>query len=222
MDVRYIKKVEHWRIDALKLWCWRRLFRVPWTARRSNQSILKEINPKYSLEGLMLKLKLLYFGHLMKRASSLEKTLLLGKTEGKRRRRWQRTRRLDDSCQLTQWTWVWARSRRLWRTGKPGVLQSMGSQRVRRDWVTEHQEYFFCRLQDCCSSFFCCLPPVSEVGPVTFASIPWIVGLTASVVTWNCPDYWPGPPPFLCACHFPVSIRVCSLLVWVLLLLFSR
>ena len=80
------KKAEHQRINALKLWCWRRLFRVPWTARRSNQSILKEINPEYSLEGLMLQLKLQYFGHLMRRADSLEKTLMLGKIEGGRRR----------------------------------------------------------------------------------------------------------------------------------------
>ena len=80
------KKAECWRIDAFKLWCWRRLLRVPWTARRSNQSILKEINPEYSLEGLMLKLKLQSFGHLMRRTDSLEKTLMLGKTEGRRRR----------------------------------------------------------------------------------------------------------------------------------------
>ena len=81
-----IKKAEHQRIDAFELWCWRRLLRVPWTERRSNQSILKEISPKYSLEGLMLKLKLQYFGHLMRRADSFEKTLMLGKTEGRRRR----------------------------------------------------------------------------------------------------------------------------------------
>ena len=80
------KKAESQRIDAFELWCWRRLLRVPWTARRSNQSILKEINPEYSSEGLMLKLKLQYFGHLMQRADSLEKTLMLGKTEGRRRR----------------------------------------------------------------------------------------------------------------------------------------
>ena len=85
-----IKKAEFWRIDAFELWCWRRLLRVPWTARRQNQSILKEINPKYSLERLMLKLKLQYFDHLMWRADSLEKTLMLGKIEGRRRRRWQR------------------------------------------------------------------------------------------------------------------------------------
>ena len=90
-----IKKVEGWRIDAFKLWCWRRLLRVPWTTRRSNQSILKEINSAYSLEGLRLKPKLQYFGHLMRKDDSLEKTLILGKIEGKRRRGRQRMRRLD-------------------------------------------------------------------------------------------------------------------------------
>ena len=90
-----IKKAEDWRIDAFELWCWRRLLRVPWTARRSNQSILKEISPKYSLEELMLKLKLQYFGHLMGRTDSLEKTLMLGKIEGGRRRGWQRMRWLN-------------------------------------------------------------------------------------------------------------------------------
>ena len=93
-----IKKTERWRIDACKLWCWRRLLRVPWTARRSNQSTLKEINPEYSLEGLMLKLE--YFGHLMGGADSLEKTLMLGKIEGKRRRGWQRIRQLDGTINL--------------------------------------------------------------------------------------------------------------------------
>ena len=90
-----IKKAEHWKIDAFELWCWRRLLRVPWTARRSNQSILKEISPGYSLEGLMLKLRLQYFGHRMRRADSFEKTLMLGKTEGRRRRGWQKMRWLD-------------------------------------------------------------------------------------------------------------------------------
>ena len=90
-----IKKAERGRIDAFEVWCWRRLLRVPWTARRSNQSILKEISPGYSLEGLMLKLKLQYFGHLMRRADSLEKTMMLGKIEGKRRRGQQRMRWLD-------------------------------------------------------------------------------------------------------------------------------
>ena len=90
-----IKKAEHWRIDAFELWCWRRLLRVPWTARRSNQSILSEISPGCSLEGLMLKLKLQYFGHLMWRADSFEKTLMLGKIEGRRRRGQQRMRWLN-------------------------------------------------------------------------------------------------------------------------------
>ena len=91
-----IKKSEHRRIDAFELWCWRRLLRVPWTARRSNQSVLKEISPEYSLEGLMLKLKLQYFGHLMQRTDSLENTLMLGKVEGRRRRGQQRMKWLDD------------------------------------------------------------------------------------------------------------------------------
>ena len=90
-----IKKAEHQRIDAFELWCWRRLLRVPWTGRRSNQSILKEVSPEYSLEGLMLKLKLQYFGHLMWRTDLFEKTLMLGKIEGERRRGWQRMRWLD-------------------------------------------------------------------------------------------------------------------------------
>ena len=91
-----LKEAEHRRIDAFELWCWRRLLRIPWTARRSNQSILKEINPESSLEGLMLKLKLQYFGHLMERADPLEKTLMLGKMEGRGRRKQQRMRWLDD------------------------------------------------------------------------------------------------------------------------------
>ena len=95
MRVGLKKKAEHWRIDAFELWCWR-LLRVPWTARRSNQSILKEISAEYSLEGLMLKLKLQYFGHLMSRTDSFEKTLMLGKIEGRRRRGWQRMRWFDD------------------------------------------------------------------------------------------------------------------------------
>ena len=90
-----IKKAEHRKIDAFELWCWRRLLRVPWSARRSNQSILKEISPEYSLEGLMLKLKFQYFGHLMQRTDSLEKTLMLGEIGGRRRRGWQRMRWLD-------------------------------------------------------------------------------------------------------------------------------
>ena len=109
-----------------ELWCWRRLMRVPWPARRSNQSILKEISPEYSFEGLMLKLNLQYFGHLMWRTDSLEKTLMLGNIDGRRRRGWQGWDGWMAS--LTQWTWVCVNSRSWWWTGKPGMLQSMGSQ----------------------------------------------------------------------------------------------
>ena len=104
----------------------RGLLRVPWTARRSNQSLLNEISPEYSLEGLMLKLKLQYFGHMMQRTDSLEKTLMLRKIEGRRRRGWQRIRRLDGIT--TQWILIWVNSRSWWWTGRPGVQQSMGSQ----------------------------------------------------------------------------------------------
>ena len=103
-----IKKAEYRRIDAFELWCWRRLLIIPWTARRSNQSILKEISPEYSLERLMLKLKLQYFGHMMQRTDSFENTLMLGKIEGGRRRGWQRMRWW--MAPLTQWTRVWASS----------------------------------------------------------------------------------------------------------------
>ena len=114
-----IKKTKHRKTDAFELLCWRRLLRVPWTARKSNQSIPKEINPEYSLEGLMLKLKLQYLGHLMQRANSLEKTLMPGKIEGRRRKGWQR---IDGwMASPTQCTWVWANSGRWWRTGKPSL-----------------------------------------------------------------------------------------------------
>ena len=132
-----IKKAEYQRIDAFELWCWRRLSRVPWTPRRSNQSILKEISPEYSLEGLMQKLQ--YFGHLMWRTDSLEKTLMLGKING-RRRGWQRMRWLDS---ITDSMFVsLASSGSWWWTGNPGMLQSMGSQRVRRDWTGHLKEEF--------------------------------------------------------------------------------
>ena len=127
-----IKKTEHQRIYAFELWCWRRLLRVPWTARRPNQSILKKINADYSLEGLMLKLKLQNFGYPMCLANSLEKTLMLGKTEGRRRRGRQRMRWLDGP---TQWTWICANSGRQWRTEDPDVLQSMGLQQQQQSPV---------------------------------------------------------------------------------------
>ena len=131
-----IKKAECWRIDAFELCCWRRPLRVPWTTRRFNQSILKEISPEYSLEGLMLKLKLQYSGYLIQTAESLEKTLMVGKTEGRRRRGRQRIRWLDGwMASRTQWTLVWVNSRSWWWTGRPGMLQFMGLQRVGHDWV---------------------------------------------------------------------------------------
>ena len=129
-----IKKAEHRRINAFELWCWWRPLRVPLTAKGSNQSILKEIIPKCSWEGLMLKPKLQYCGHMMRRADSFEKTLL-GKIEGRRRRGWQRMRWLDGITSSMDMSWV--NSGSWWWTGRPGMLQSMGSQRVGHDWVTE-------------------------------------------------------------------------------------
>ena len=130
-----IKKSECQRIDAFELWCWRRLLRVPWTARRSTQSILKEMSPECSLEGLMLNLKLQYFGHLMWRVDSLEKTLMLErlKAEGEGDdREWD-----GWMASPTQWPWVWDSSESWWWTGRPGGLRFMGSQRVGYDRGTE-------------------------------------------------------------------------------------
>ena len=145
-----VKKAECWRIDAFELWCWRRLLRVPWTARRSNQSILKEISPGCSLEGLMVKLKLQYFGHLMRRVDSLEKTLMLGGIGGRRRRGRQRMRSPGSHGSQYGWmasptrrTWVWVNSGSWWWTGRPDVLQFMGSQRAGHDWATELNWTFF-------------------------------------------------------------------------------
>ena len=130
-----IKKSEHWRINAFELSCWRRLLRVPWTARRSNQSILKKISPEYALEGLMLKLKFQYFGHLMRRTDfwkrpwCWERLKAGGEREDRGWDGWM--------ASPTQWTWVWVSSGIWWGTGKPSMLQSMGSQSVGYDWVTE-------------------------------------------------------------------------------------
>ena len=148
-----VKKVERRRIDAFELWCWRRLLRVPWTAKRSSQSILKEISPRCSLEGLMLKLKLQYFGHLMRRADSFERLWC-----------WERLRAWGEGdnrgwdgwmASLTQCRWVWVDSRSWWWAGRPGMLWSIGSPRIGHDWMTKldwTDSNRICWL----AIFFCC------------------------------------------------------------------
>ena len=146
-----IKRAECRRIDAFELWCWRRLLRVPWTARRSNQSTLKEISPEYPLERLMLKLKLQYFGHLMRKVIPWIRPWC-----------WERLKAGEEGdnrgwdgwmASPTRWPWAWASYRSWWWTGKPGVLQSMGSQRVRHDYVTEWNWtcfFMFFSIMVCC------------------------------------------------------------------------
>ena len=141
-EISTIKKAECQRIDAFELWCWRGLLRVPWTARRSNQSILKEISLEYSLEGLMLKLKLQYFGCLMWRTDSLEKTLMLGKVEGRKRRGQQRMWWLDGITNLMDMSL--SKLGRWWTTGKHGMLQPMGSQS--QTWLSDWTELRVCDM----------------------------------------------------------------------------
>ena len=176
-----VKKAENWRIDAFELWCWRRLLRVPWTARRSNQFILKEISPGCSLERLMLKLVLQYFGHLMWRVDSLKRSWCwegLGAGGEGDDRGWD-----GWMASQTQWTWVWVNSRSWWWTGRPGVLWFMGWQRVRHDWATElnlTEMVRICHGLDCLPSKFIC-----------WSSIPSTLAAAAAAKSrQSCPTLW--------------------------------
>ena len=182
-----IKEAESRRIDAFELWCWRRLLRVPWTARKSSQSILQEINHEYSLEGLILKLKCQYFSHLMRRADPLEKTLMLGKTESRRRSGWQRMRWLDGSSESVDMSL--RNPGRYWRTEKPVVLSSMGLQRVGHNWATEQQRKHthpsldtdISLLLQISDTDISCLAVVQLLSRVQLFVIPRIAALQASL-----------------------------------------
>ena len=162
-----IKKAEHWRTNAFKLWCWKRHLRVPWTTRRSNQLILKEISPEYSLEGLMLKLKFQYFGHLMRRANSLEKTLMLGKIVGRRRRGWQKMKLLGGitdsiNMSLSELQEI-VKDRKAWRAAVHGVSKSQPLT-VSHDWATgqKQQEDVNFRLTLIFKNIGLALPPLCK------------------------------------------------------------
>ena len=184
------KKAEHWKIDVFQLQCWRRLLRIHWTARRSNQSILKEINPEYSLEGMALKRQ--SFDLLMRRANSSERPWCW---EGLRAGEEGGDRGWDGwMASSTQWTWVWANSGRWWRTGKPSMLQSMGSPRVRHDWGTEPMSPVSPALQ----VDFSVLSHLGSPNGVVFCLFVW-KSLSCVVTPWNIqsielsrPEYWSG------------------------------
>ena len=170
-EIWTIKKTEHWRIDAFKLWCWRRFLRVPWTARRSNQSILNEINHKYSLEVLVLKLKLQYFGHLMLRPDSLEWTLMVGGIGDRRRRGWQRLRGLDGITNSMDMSLSMLRE--MVKTGKPVVWQSMGLQWIRYNWATEQEQHKFHEDKSGSSEFYSSMQPQFLVHQISQLLLPF-------------------------------------------------
>ena len=186
-----VKKAERQRTDAFELWCWRRLLRVPWTARRSNHSILKEISPESSLQGLMLKLKLQYFRHMMRRTDSFEMTLMLGKIEGRRRRV---DRGWDGwMASPTQWTWIWVNSGSWWWTGRPGMLQFMGLRRVRHDWEIELNWCIFLCVRHCsrASQVVLLIKKLpADVGDMRCGFNPWI-----GQIPWG--RKWQPTPIFL-------------------------
>ena len=179
-----VKKAEHQRIDAFELWCWRRLLRVPWIARRSNQSVLKEISPGRSLEGMLLKLKLQYFGHLMWSVDSLEEFLMLGIIGHRRRRGWQRMRWLDGITNSKNMSL--SESRTWWWTRRPGVLWFMESWRIGCDWATELNwtEDLLCIVS--CHwrkyQFYCC---ISNLGLFSLFFIIWLLKLASLSCFWS-------------------------------------
>ena len=196
-----IRKAESWKIDALERWYWRCLLRVPWTARRSNQSILEELSPEYSLEGLMLKLKLQYFGHLMQRTD-------IGKDPdaGKDWRQEEKGMTEDEMVGWHHWlAWVWASSRNWWWTGRPDVLQFMGSQRVRHDWTTElNWKLYTC---NCISVFLAMLDLYCCIG-FSLIAVRWKLLSSCSVWACHCGDLLlqsTGSTPVVCGLRCSVA-----------------
>ena len=209
-EIWTIKKAERWRIDAFELWCWRRILRVPWTARRSNQSILKEISPECSLEGLMLKLKLQYFGHLLRRTNSFEKTLMLGNIEGMRRRGWQRMRWLDGITSAMDMSlsrlWELVMDREAWPATVHGVTKS---QSRLRDWIelTElNYKHPFFLIRVFYVALQCLDSPEPYHSPFSRTSSPFCVGLSTPVV-FTATQGWMTPPLVLPALNPLLHLR---------------